>query len=65
VSGSARRDIGSAKYHLIVLEAARLFGWERHVVQPVSPKVGTGDFAFAAGHRRIVISPLSEGYHCP
>jgi hypothetical protein len=26
------------------------------VVRPVSLKVGTGDFAFATGHRRIAIS---------
>jgi hypothetical protein len=27
------------------------------VVRPVSPKVGTGDFAFPAGHLRIAIKP--------
>jgi hypothetical protein len=44
---------------LPVLEAARLFGLERRVIRPVSPKVGAGDFAFAGGHRLAAISLLA------
>jgi hypothetical protein len=29
-------------------------------MRPVSLKVGTGDFAFAAGHRRIAISLVAD-----
>jgi hypothetical protein len=34
----------------------RLFCWKRHMTWPVALRVGTGDFALAAGHRRIAIS---------
>ena len=58
MSGGARQDTGTAKYHLILLEAAHLFGRERHVVRPFTLEFTAGDFAFA-GHGRIAISLLA------
>jgi hypothetical protein len=34
-------------------------GRERHIMRPVSLEVVAGDFALAAGHRRIAISLLA------
>jgi hypothetical protein len=41
---------------LLHFEAPHLFRRKRYVVWSVSLKVGTGDLAFAAGHRRMAIS---------
>jgi hypothetical protein len=41
-------------------QAAHLFGRERHVTRPISPKVGTGDFALAAGHRLTAVRRLLD-----
>jgi hypothetical protein len=41
-----------------VHEAPHLFGWKRNVVPPFALEITAGDFAFAAGHRRIAINLL-------
>jgi hypothetical protein len=44
------------------------FGRDRRVMRPVSLKIGTGDFALAAGHRRnatgLLIERSSSGARC-
>jgi hypothetical protein len=64
ISSSGHTAAAPAKYHLTVLEAAAPFRPVAPHDGPVSPKVGTGDFALAVGHRCIAISRVA-GSHSP
>jgi hypothetical protein len=38
--------------------------FKRHVMRPFALEINAGDFAFAAGHRRIAIGLLSGTLRC-
>jgi hypothetical protein len=44
------------QYHLAVLEAPHLVRRQRYVMRPSALEIVAGDFALAAGYRRIAIS---------
>jgi hypothetical protein len=53
VSGVADRTTSSTKYYLAVHGVPHLFGRKRHVMRPFALEITAGDFALAAGHRRV------------
>jgi hypothetical protein len=59
VSGDADRAPAALKATSLFLRPPHLLGRERHVMRPFALKVSAGDFALAAGHRRIAISLLA------
>jgi hypothetical protein len=55
-----RQGGSSAEYYVTVFETPHLFGRKRHMMRPIALEIAAGDFALAAGHRRIAPQGLAN-----